>query len=334
MVNLVEFRHVLDLLDRIASKATVDRALQSAGLSRNLADRKSGFTPYRVEAQVLEHVARAMGDANLGTRLAQHFDYAVYDAYARYVLGATDLGAALERGRRAFALLHPGSEIVLRETDTHLLVGRRTGLETVIGNRHLDDGAIMIIGQVARHFVGPDWRPSWVEATGDGAGRTAYLEEATGAPVRTGAEIPAIAIERRALSAPNPSPPGAHQIVDFAELRALMKVEPPRTMSDAVMQVLSMQLVAGDLSEESVASRLSVGRRTLQRALKAEATSFRELRARFIEARARALLSESGLDMPSIARALGYQEPNSFRRAFSGWTGQTPDVYRAATRRP
>jgi AraC-like DNA-binding protein len=113
-----------------------------------------------------------------------------------------------------------------------------------------------------------------------------------------------------------------------------MKVEPPRTMADAVMQVLSTQLVVGDLSEESEASRLSIGRRTLQRALKAEATSFRELRARFIETRARALLSESGLEVQSIARALGYEEPNSFRRAFSGWTGQTPDAYRAAARRP
>ncbi|WP_026381850.1 AraC family transcriptional regulator [Afifella pfennigii] len=334
MVNLVEFRHALDLLDRLASKATVDRALQSAGLSRKLVDRGNGFIPYRFEAQVLEYVARAIGDADLGAHLAQHFDYSIYDAYARYVLGASNLGAALERGRRAFALLHPGSEIVLRETDTHLLVGRRSGLVTVIGHRHLDDAAIIIIGQVARHFLGPDWRPSWIEATGDGASRTAFLEKATGAPVRTGAEMPAIAIERPALSALNPSPPSAHLTIGFAELPALMKIEPPRTMADAVMQVLSTQLVVGDLSEESVASRLSVGRRTLQRALKAEATSFRELRARFIAARARSLLSESELDVPSIARALGYGEPNSFRRAFSGWTGQTPDAYRAATRRP
>jgi hypothetical protein len=107
IVNLVEFPHALDLLDRLASKASVDRALQSAGLSRELVDRESGFLPYLVEAQVLEHVARALGDADLGARLAQHFDYAVYDAYARYVLGASDLGAALERGRRAFALLQP-----------------------------------------------------------------------------------------------------------------------------------------------------------------------------------------------------------------------------------
>lgn len=334
MVNLVEFRHALDLLDRLASKASVDRALHAAGLSRKMVDRESGFLPYRVEAQVVEYVARAMGDADLGARLAQHFDYAVYDAYARYVLGASELGAALERGRRAFALLHSGSEIVLRKTDTHLLVGRQSGLGTVVGNRHLDDGAIMIIRHVARHFLGPDWRPSWIEATGEGPGRTCYLEEATGAPVRTGAEMPAIAIERRALSAQNPSPPSAQQIVGFAELPALMKVESPRTMADAVMQVLSTQLVVGDLSEESVASRLSIGRRTLQRALKAEATSFRELRARFIAARARALLSESDLDVPSIARALGYEEPNSFRRAFSGWTGQTPDAYRVAARRP
>ena len=73
-----------------------------------------------------------------------------------------------------------------------------------------------------------------------------------------------------------------------------------------------------------------MGRRTLQRALKTEGTSFREIRMRFIEARARTLLLESDLDVAAIARALGYDEPNSFRRAFRGWSGQTPDAFRAA----
>lgn len=330
MVNSVEFVHVLDLLDRVASPSIVDRALRSAGIGRKVITDLPGFLPYRLEASIVEYVARALGDRDLGAKLAQEFDYTAYHAYARYVLGAARLSEALERGRRALPLIHPGSEIVLKEQDGHLVVGRKSGLFGMIGHRHLDDGAIIIIHHVIRHFLGPDWRPAWVEATGDGTGGMTFLEELTEAPVRVGAEMPAVAVPVRDLDTPNPSPPSAHQIVSFMELPALMGVQPPQTMADAVHQVLRTQLVLKDLSEESVASRLAIGRRTLQRALKQEATSFREVKARFIETRARALLAESDLEIAAIAQALGYDEPKSFRRAFRGWTELTPNAYRVA----
>jgi AraC-like DNA-binding protein len=81
-----------------------------------------------------------------------------------------------------------------------------------------------------------------------------------------------------------------------------------------------------------VAARLSFGRRTLQRLLQAEGTSFRELKARFLDQRARARLAESDLDVPAIARALGYDEPGNFRRAVRSWSGQTPHGFRRAAR--
>lgn len=328
LVNIAEFAHILDLLDRVASSAIVDRALQNEGLNRKVLQQGAGFLPYRLEASVLEYVARAIGDHRIGDRLARQFDYSTYDAYARYVLGAKDLASALFRGRQAFSLTHPGSEIVLRKHGGHVLVGRRSGLTTVIGSRHLDDGAIVIIDQVIRHFLGPDWRPAWIETTSEDSAGTIHLEDTAGVLVRTGAEMPAIAVRASELHTPNPSPPGVHEVVGFLELPALMGIDPPKTMADAVQQVLRTQLALGDMSEESVASRLSIGRRTLQRALRAEGTSFREVKARFIESRARAVLVESELDISTIARSLGYDEPKSFRRAFRNWTGLTPNAYR------
>ena len=330
MVNFVEFAHALDLLDRFATPAVVDRALRAAGLNRKVLEQGEGYLPYALEAVVVEHVARSLGDPDLGARLAQDFDYAVYDAYARYVLGAKDLGSALARGSEAFSITHPGSEIVLREDDGHVLVGRKSALTHVIGHRHLDDGAILIIGRVVRHFLGPEWRPAWVETTG--AAPNAYLQDLIGSRVRSGATMPAIAIRKDDLRAPNPNPPPPDQLVGLAELPALMNVEPPRTMAQAVEQALRTQFSLGDLSEEGVARRLSSGRRTLQRALKAEATSFREIKAQFLETRARMLLAGSDLDVSAISRTLGYDEPHSFRRAFRSWTGLTPTAYRAAFR--
>jgi hypothetical protein len=215
MVNLVEFAQVLALLDRIASPAIVDRALCAAGLNRNVLANESGFLPYGLEARVIEQVARTVGDAALGTRIAEQFDYGTDDAYARYVLGARDLGMALERGRRAFPLMHPGSHILLRRQEGHVLVGRKAELARLVGHRHLDDGAILIIGGVIRHFLGPDWRPEWVETTGKQDIGTSYLQEMIGAPVRTGAESPALVLRESALSTPNSNPSGRAPAGEF-----------------------------------------------------------------------------------------------------------------------
>jgi AraC-like DNA-binding protein len=141
-----------------------------------------------------------------------------------------------------------------------------------------------------------------------------------------------LAVRAADLFAPNPTPPPPEEVLTLADLPALMGVAQPKTAEDAVTHVLAMQSALGDLSEDAVARRLSIGPRTLQRNLKDEGTSFREIRTRFVTDRARALLLESDLAIDEIALAVGYREPNSFRRAFRNWTGLSPSAYRAISR--
>jgi AraC-like DNA-binding protein len=329
MVSLFELSHAVALLDAAASPLVVDRGLRAAGLSRKMLRGKRGFLPYTVEAVLVEHVARALGDPLLGARLGGSYDYGAYDAYARYVLGAGTLRAALERGARAFPLIHPGCEVVLRAQGEHLLVGRTSGMGSLVGAQHLDDAALPIIGQLLGHFLGPDWRPDWVETVGHGPRRADDIADLLGVQVRRADAIPAVAVRLRDLDTPNPHLLAANEAVGFADLPVLMGHAPPETVADTVRCVLVVQFGTGDLSEDCVARQLGMGRRTLQRALQSEGTSFRKVKARVIEGRARRLLAETQLDIEAIARALGYDEPNSFRRAFRGWTGLTPNAFRA-----
>ena len=48
------------------------------------------------------------------------------------------------------------------------------------------------------------------------------------------------------------------------------------------------------------------------------------------EALARYYLASSSLSAAEISFLLGYDDPNSFYRAFHGWTGKTPDGVRSA----
>lgn len=333
MVNLIEFSQAVALLDRIASPPVVDRALRGIGLKRKVLTGEPGFLPYRMEAMFIESVARLLGDPHLGARLGQAFDYSTYHGYRDYVFGAPNLAMALRRAQMALPLIHPGSDTVLRRTGNDLVLAFNSGLAPEIRSPHLDHGTIIVMTHVFKHFLGLSWRPEWIEVAGDEYTHPASLTDIIGAPVRVGAALPALAFQAKDLLAPNPAPPGPGAIPTLSDLPSLMGIARPRTMEDAVIEVLRVLLRIGDLSEDAVAQRLTIGSRTLQRALKSEGRSFRDIKARFLEARARALLADSELPIDDIARVIGYTEPNNFRRAFKNWTSFSPGAYRAEAAR-
>ncbi|WP_165971709.1 helix-turn-helix domain-containing protein [Meridianimarinicoccus aquatilis] len=330
MVNLVEMAQVIELIGKYAPRSVIDKALRSAGLDRAMLSGTTGFISYASEAVLVETVARTIGDRHLGARIGRDFDYSAYGAFSHFVLGAPDLASAFDRGRRAFLFTHPGSEIILRKTETHIVVGRNSKGFSVVGHQHIDEGALFVIGHVVRHFLGPDWRPDWVEIPNANANETAELASLIDAPVRIGSQMPAIAIRRADFLALNPGPPEQQRTMSLKELGDLMGIEPAQTMEETVVQLLHVTLAKGPLSEEAAAKLLAVGTRTLQRALKAEGTSFRKLRLRFIEQHARSLLSGTDMPIEDISKVLGYSEPRSFRRVFNGWTGLSPSAFRAA----
>ncbi|MEM1150776.1 MAG: helix-turn-helix domain-containing protein [Pseudomonadota bacterium] len=333
MVNILDVRLVVEILDTLAPRIVVDRALREAGITRDLLLSDPIFVPYSIQAVIAESVARSLGEPSLGALTGQRFDYNGYQAFAKYVLGAPDLSDALVRSRRAIALIHPGTKFSLRPAGDHLVFGYDSGLGAVVGHRHVNESAIFVITHVFRRYLGQDWLPAWIETDISGPRDTSRLEDLVGTEVRGGAEILAIGVPVGDLYALNPTTIDPSEAVTLSDLPALMGVRTPQTMTDTVKDVMRAQLLLGDLSEESVAHRLSMGIRTLQRALMAEGVSYRQLRNQLIEARARALLAESEIGIDQIATSLGYSEPNNFRRAFRSWTGSSPARFRRDRRK-
>lgn len=114
------------------------------------------------------------------------------------------------------------------------------------------------------------------------------------------------------------------------ELRKRMDdLKPESPFTERVRACLIEILASGQYSSKSVANRLAVSPRTLQRRLKDEGTSFQKILDDLREELALHYLRNSDYTTGQIAFLLGYEEPNSFFRAFRGWTGLTPDVARS-----
>lgn len=105
-------------------------------------------------------------------------------------------------------------------------------------------------------------------------------------------------------------------------------LEGPQTMVQRVRSVLVTLLPTGDASMESVCDQLAIGKRTLQRRLTDEGTAFQAVLAETRSSLAQHYLCHTDLPAASISFLLGYDDPNSFYRAFVTWTGLTADAFR------
>ena len=115
------------------------------------------------------------------------------------------------------------------------------------------------------------------------------------------------------------------------ELRTrLAELDAAVTVGQRVRAALLEALPSGQSGMASVACKLAMSPRTLQRQLALEGLSFSAVLQQTRQALARHYLSQTDLPMAEIAFLIGFEEPNSFFRAHRAWTGDTPESTRRA----
>lgn len=118
---------------------------------------------------------------------------------------------------------------------------------------------------------------------------------------------------------------------DFFEAglkQRLSDLEMGTSVSQRVKSILLEMLPSGQSSIEEAASRLAMSKRSLQRYLRQESSSYKEILNDTRKELAQHYLASSAISPPEISYLLGYQDSNSFLRAFKLWTGTTPGEFR------
>ena len=91
-------------------------------------------------------------------------------------------------------------------------------------------------------------------------------------------------------------------------------------------------LPSGHSTEEAVIQALHLSQRTLQRKLKEEGTTFKELLDETRRELAKEYVNDTSLSFSEITYLLGFSEQSNFTRAFKRWQGQSPSAYRQQVR--
>jgi AraC-like DNA-binding protein len=110
---------------------------------------------------------------------------------------------------------------------------------------------------------------------------------------------------------------------------ALSQDDPARTLADDVRDALGRTISGDRPAIAKVAKSLGLSARTLQRRLGELGTTYQDLLDDVRHRSARRLLTSTDLGIGEVAFLLGFEEVNSFQRAFHVWEGTTPARWRA-----
>ena len=113
--------------------------------------------------------------------------------------------------------------------------------------------------------------------------------------------------------------------------RQLAKRKRETPVSARVKSALLELLPVGQCTADEICGYLHVSKRSLYRHLKNEGESYQGLLDATRSELSLYYLSEGNISVEEISYLLAFRDPNSFYRAFKGWTGMTPAEARGKT---
>lgn len=126
---------------------------------------------------------------------------------------------------------------------------------------------------------------------------------------------------------------GMWESFEPALMKRLVDQDQTAKASERVRSALLELLPGGRSGIDDVANKLHISRRTLQRQLLMEGFTFLDVLNRTRRELAEHYLCQEAITPGEVSWLLGFQDGNSFNRAFKGWTGSTPGQYRSAVQR-
>ena len=313
------------VLERLAAVGVdVARVLQHARLSRSQLAARAHLTTHEFFAfwRVVEDVS---GKRDLGLRLGSEASPHQLDVAS--LASATPARAESRRGVEEFArykrLVCPEEiEIAIvqrRSADSLPLDPRGRAGSTVDRRRSVRDVLAIAHRGTGRRIV-----PRRVELTRRRADEQ-MLTRHFGCDIHFDTPLDLLVLDERALVEPFSHNENLLAVMLPGLEAAVAEHGPTRTVADDVKIILGRRMHGERPTVETIANKLRMSPLTLQRRLEAVGTTYQELLDDVRRQSARRLLSNTDLDAGEVAFLLGFEELNSFTRAFHTWEGTDTD---------
>lgn len=285
--------------------------------------------PERVQA-VLDAAAQALGEPALGLRLAEVLPTGSFGFFEYASMAMPTLREGLRQAARFIRLLSERVTLSVEEAggEAHLVLRQRWNMQRI---SHLVELALAGLFVRCRDAVGEGMRLRRVNLAGPAPRDAAAYRAFFGAPVVFDAPVDELVFDRALLDAPMRTADRATAAALGTHGRGICpELEAPDPFLDAVRDAARRGLERGDARVSTIASRLGLSVRTMQRRLGELGASYSAL---VDDVRRETALQLVGRrPATEIALVLGFSTPAAFFRAFKRWTGTTPRAHAAAMR--
>jgi AraC-like DNA-binding protein len=319
------------VLGRLTSLGVdVDRVLRHAGIAR------SRFETTRAKLTVREFFAfwRSLetigGSRDLGLKIGTRVEPHQLDVASLAAIHSDNLGDALAKFAR-YKRVVCGEEV---SVDTSQGEARIRFHWVHVEERlpmMLVDTTFASLVTLAAHGIGAPVTPIRVELARRPADER-MLHLAFRCPIQFDAALDQLVLDEALLERPFVTRNADVVAMLTPALELALAETGSRSITHDVRAVLTRRMTGERPSVDKIARDLGMSPRTLQRRLGELGTSYQVLLDDVRRDASRRLLASTDLDAGEIAFLLGFEELNSFSRAFHDWEGATPTRWRDAHR--
>ena len=302
--------------------------MASVGLDLSLFNDPENTMPVSTLGRLVSQCVARTNCPHFGLLVGQQLGLASLGLVGFLMQHSPQVGAAL-RSLSLYLHLHDRGAVVTLSVAHH----RAATLSYAIYQRDVEgadqiyDGAIAHAFNLLRALCGSTWLPTEVLFSHRQPSDVGPYRRFFQAPLRFDSEQTALVFPARWLEQPLAgADPHLHRFLE-QQIAAHDRRE-YGNLVDQLRRVLRTLLVTHQSSLEQVAQLFSLHRRTLNRRLQAQGTTYQALVDEVRCEIARQLLENTGLSMSQIAATLDYADPSAFSRAFRRWMGVPPRTFR------
>jgi AraC-like DNA-binding protein len=309
----------------------VSALLRSAGLPPGLLDQPRILVTTEELFALWREIGLASTNPAIGLELGTETKSEYFSPIALAALSTGDFGEAMRQMARYKQLSCP-EEIIHETDDAEWSIQFRWLLADGVEPEVLTDLCFAWVLCIARHGTGMQISPVRLEFVRQ-PGHAKIFERHFGCPVVFGAARNAIIF--RASDAELPF------VTRNAELLAMLAPQfdeelkqhnGQETFPERVRVAIQRKLAGQRPKMQEIARELHISSRTLQRRLQDAGYSFQKVMEEARHQLARHYLNNSQLELNETAYLLGYEDANSFVRAFRAWEGMPPAHWRGGQR--
>jgi AraC-like DNA-binding protein len=268
------------------------------------------------------------GDSTIGLAIGHYVRPTTFNALGYAWLASGSLLGAFKRLARYDLIVSTASSVTIAPADhcyTLIFEDREEEMDSrPIGT----DCYFMALITMCRWISEPDVAPLEIHLRHDDGGRAGEYVTAFGAPVVFNAKKDCMIFDRKITEQPTTG--GNVELARLSDriTENYLATLEPATVTRNVRELLLKLLPSGDACQDRVASQLHRSCSSLQRDLRAEGTSFRDVREDTRRQLATEYVQRGEMSLQEVAFLLGFSDQSNFSRAFRRWNGTSPKDWR------